>query len=207
MHYRQLWSKFFDFFGIYKWPFCMFHFLQLCFVRIYIQSRRFEWIIDSKAEFSYYTLWQRTENAMRSGGLLLALGSGKMSLLPSLLSLAVLGPCTWYYPVPAHDITLSLYMILPCHCTWYYLVPAHYITLSLHMIIPCPCIWYYPVPAHDNTLSLHMTLPCPCTWYCPIPIPGCAVFLYMAVPCLKVHEIQLMMTLSFLSNIFSRSRD
>jgi len=38
-------------------------------------------------------------------------------------------------------------------------------------------------------------------------MPGCAVFLFMAVPCLKVHDIQVMMTLSFLSNIVSGSRD
>ena len=49
---------------------------------------------------------------MRRGGLLLALGSGKMSLLPRPLSLAVLVPCM-YYPFPAHDITLSLHMVLP----------------------------------------------------------------------------------------------
>ena len=115
-------------------------------------------------------------------------------------------PCTRYYPVPAHDSTLSLHMILPCSCT-YYPVPAHDITLSLHMIVPYPCTWYYPVTEHDITLSLHVILPYPCTWYCPILISGCAVFLCMAVPCLEVHEIQVMMTLSFLSNIVSGSRD
>jgi len=71
-------------------------------------------------------------------------------------------PCTWYYPIPAHGITLSLHMILPCSCTWYYPVPAHDITLSLD-ILPCPCAWFYPVPAHI-TLSLSLVVPCFCAW-------------------------------------------
>jgi len=151
-------------------------FRSRCFVRIYTQSRCFEWILDSKAEFSYYTQWKHKENAIRSGVILLALGSGNMSLLPSLFSgctgsVHMILPCfcTRYYPVPAHDITLSLHMILPSSCTWYYPVSAYDITISLHMILPCPCTWYYHLPAHDITLSLHMILPCPCTRYYPVP--------------------------------------
>jgi len=73
-------------------------------------------------------------------------------------------PCTWYYPVPAYDITLSLHMILPSPCTWYYPVLAHDITLSLHMILPSSCTWYYPVLAHDITLSLCLVVPFFCSW-------------------------------------------
>ena len=98
---------------------------------------------------------------MRSGGFLLAFGSGQMSLLPSPLSLAVLGPCAWYYPVPAHNITLSLHMLFPYPWTWYYPV----ISLSLRMILPCGCAWYYPVAAHDIILSLCLVVPCFCTWF------------------------------------------
>jgi len=158
----------------------MFHFCSRCLARVYIQSRHFEWIIDSKAEFSYYTMTYRECNQKR--GLVACLGSGKMPLLPSPLSLAVLGPCTWYYPVPAHDITLSLHMILPCPCTWYYPVPAHDITLSLRMILPCHCARYYPVPAQDITLSLCMILPCPWTYY-PVPAYDITLSVCLVVKC------------------------
>lgn len=73
-------------------------------------------------------------------------------------------PCTWYYLIPADDITLFLPMIVPCPCTWYYPNPADDITLSLNRILPCPCAWYYPVPAHDITLSLCLVVPCFCAW-------------------------------------------
>jgi len=139
-----------------------------CFVQIYIQSRCFEWIIDSKAEFSYYKQWKRIENA-RAYCLLWV----PEKCLRCLLT------CLWLYWIPAHDITLTLHMILPCPCKWYYRVPVHDSTLTLRIILPCPCAWYYPVPAHDITLSLHMILPCPCKWYYRVPVHDSTLSLRM----------------------------
>jgi hypothetical protein len=95
--------------------------ISLCFT-FCNQSRCVEWIIDTEAEFSCYKQCQRTETAKRSGGLFLALVSGKkVSAAFSLVS----------------GCSGSLRLVLPCPDTWYYSSPMPACAVSLCMTAPC----------------------------------------------------------------------